>query len=392
MGGMRVMPPTALVLSLALAATPGLASGNPAAARNAADSAMTRERFCEAAWLYRRLDELNADATITVKAAEALAQGGDRAGAAAVLEAFPVRFPGHPLAAAAAKRLDLIRTAIGKIGPGATCPAPAPVCGNGLVEANETCDDGNRVDADSCPATCIAVGTVAPVVTPPPTPTPAPPTPPPPTTTTATTPTTTPTTTAMPTTTPTTTSTPTTTPATTTTTTPTPEPEPEPPATVEPPPVAPTPVEPTPAEPVDDVAPAPIEDEVPAGPGPPIAGIALSTVGGLAAAAGTGAMVLGVLPAIAYFSGSGAQAAAAAEYRAADNNADRRAAAGAAADAYAAQANQAATWNNQGRWLLLGGTGGLAVGAGLLVGGILLIANHGGDVVDDDRDDDKDDD
>jgi hypothetical protein len=138
---------------------------------------------------------------------------------------------------------------------------------------------------------------------------------------------------------------------------------------------------------------------VPAGPGPPIAGIALSAVGGVAAAAGTGAMVLGVIPAISYFAGSGGQAAAVARYNNAEGNADRRAAAGDAADAYAAQARDATAWNNQGRWLLLGGTGGLAAGAGLLVGGILMIANHGGepgedsdDEDDNERDDDKSDD
>ncbi len=30
----------------------------------------------------------------------------------------------------------------------------APVCGNGIVEAGETCDDGNRVDDDGCQTDC----------------------------------------------------------------------------------------------------------------------------------------------------------------------------------------------------------------------------------------------
>jgi len=47
--------------------------------------------------------------------------------------------------------------------PGA-CPAPGAgpcdggsgnVCGNGVVEAPETCDDGNTVNADACPSDCI---------------------------------------------------------------------------------------------------------------------------------------------------------------------------------------------------------------------------------------------
>jgi cysteine-rich repeat protein len=31
---------------------------------------------------------------------------------------------------------------------------PAPVCGNGIVEFPETCDDGNTADGDGCPSTC----------------------------------------------------------------------------------------------------------------------------------------------------------------------------------------------------------------------------------------------
>ena len=34
------------------------------------------------------------------------------------------------------------------------CVLDPPRCGNGLVEAGETCDDGNTVDGDSCPANC----------------------------------------------------------------------------------------------------------------------------------------------------------------------------------------------------------------------------------------------
>lgn len=31
---------------------------------------------------------------------------------------------------------------------------PPPVCGNGIVEPNEDCDDGNTADGDACPAGC----------------------------------------------------------------------------------------------------------------------------------------------------------------------------------------------------------------------------------------------
>ena len=34
-------------------------------------------------------------------------------------------------------------------------PPVAPGCGNGITEAGETCDDGNTVDGDSCPSSCV---------------------------------------------------------------------------------------------------------------------------------------------------------------------------------------------------------------------------------------------
>jgi cysteine-rich repeat protein len=46
----------------------------------------------------------------------------------------------------------------GLIGPG-HCgnqppPPPSPVCGNGILEAGEQCDDGNLVNGDGCSSTC----------------------------------------------------------------------------------------------------------------------------------------------------------------------------------------------------------------------------------------------
>jgi len=34
-------------------------------------------------------------------------------------------------------------------------PPVAPGCGNGIVDPGETCDDGNTVDGDACPANCV---------------------------------------------------------------------------------------------------------------------------------------------------------------------------------------------------------------------------------------------
>lgn len=34
-------------------------------------------------------------------------------------------------------------------------PTPPPLCGNGVIDEGETCDDGNRIDEDECPNTCV---------------------------------------------------------------------------------------------------------------------------------------------------------------------------------------------------------------------------------------------
>jgi cysteine-rich repeat protein len=34
------------------------------------------------------------------------------------------------------------------------CPGTTPGCGNGVLEAGEECDDGNLTDGDGCSSTC----------------------------------------------------------------------------------------------------------------------------------------------------------------------------------------------------------------------------------------------
>jgi hypothetical protein len=130
--------------------------------------------------------------------------------------------------------------------------------------------------------------------------------------------------------------------------------------------------------PADDVA--PVEDDVveqPAGPRPPIAGIILSGVGGVAAVGGVLGLVWGLAPAVSYFTGTGGQAAAVADYEKAEFPVDQRAAAGAAADARAALVRDAAAWNAYGRLFTAGGAGAVAAGIGLIVGGVILISSNG---------------
>lgn len=39
-------------------------------------------------------------------------------------------------------------------GPNDLCPATATVCGNGVLDPGEECDDGNAVNTDSCKTDC----------------------------------------------------------------------------------------------------------------------------------------------------------------------------------------------------------------------------------------------
>jgi cysteine-rich repeat protein len=42
--------------------------------------------------------------------------------------------------------------------PTATPTQGTAVCGNGMTEAGETCDDGNTIDGDACPSDCVIIG------------------------------------------------------------------------------------------------------------------------------------------------------------------------------------------------------------------------------------------
>jgi cysteine-rich repeat protein len=45
------------------------------------------------------------------------------------------------------------------IGGSSTGPLPQPVCGDGMMEGDEACDDGNLLDADGCNGDCVVSGT-----------------------------------------------------------------------------------------------------------------------------------------------------------------------------------------------------------------------------------------
>ena len=411
-----------LVVAVTALSSSALAAGDPKALKATADRAVVRERFCDAAYLYRKLDEQKAAPENLIAASDAAVGGGDRAGALRFLETFQSRHAAHRLAGSVAAKVDALRATIAKYGAGAACADPPPECGNGAVEAGEGCDDGNRVDADSCPATCMggaATTTTAPVVAPVPVPPvkgKVPPVPPV-------------------------------------------KVEPvKPPPKVEPVKVEPVKVEPVKVEPEpefvrapdrepdeeDDVeaadteepeepeataeapttpdeplrerepepepepAPVParvvvdeepvepvrsIDDAAPPPPsgGSPIAGIALAGVGGLIAVGGGAAVGFGLLPFINYAGNVNKQTAVQQQFLDANTAGERRAAAGAAADLRASLVKDANDWNGLNQWITLGGGIATAAGIGALVGGIILIASSG-DAPDEeggDEDDDK---
>lgn len=50
---------------------------------------------------------------------------------------------------------DLDNDCDGEIDEGGVCDTPDPVCGNGVLEGDEQCDDGNNQDGDGCSANCV---------------------------------------------------------------------------------------------------------------------------------------------------------------------------------------------------------------------------------------------
>ena len=382
------------VVVVGVCAVPAFAAaprGDAKALRGAADRSVVREKFCDAAYLYRKLDEMEQTPETLIAASDAASQGGDRGGAVRFLETFQSRYATHRLASTVASKLEALRGAVSKYGAGATCADPAAECGNGAFEAGEDCDDGNRVDADSCPATCKIAGSV---VTPPPPPpvvtppvkvkTPPPPPPPPPV-----------------------------------------KIEPPPPVKVEPPPVKVEPKVETTTSTVDDEDPAPVaddgsegpvreepqvtppppppkeepklvddrrggdEEEVPAvddeaevepaGGGAPVGGIILSILGGVAVVGGGGAAAYASIPLVRFVQNVPQQTTVQQTYLDAQGSADKRAAARAAADLRAALVADANSWNSLYRWVATGGGVAAAAGVGMLIGGIVIIASGGGD-------------
>jgi cysteine-rich repeat protein len=142
---------------------------NVKAHRASAERALVKERFCEAVYLYEALDKIDPNPDHLLAAAEAADRADDRTKAAALYKAAIERK--HPRV----KYIEQQLAGLQKRGGSATsCSAPRAECGNGLLEAGETCDDGNSLDGDKCPRTCTGAAAASPAPVPAPVALPAP--------------------------------------------------------------------------------------------------------------------------------------------------------------------------------------------------------------------------
>jgi cysteine-rich repeat protein len=122
----------------------------------AARKAVAEKRYCDALPLFERAYAKTHEAKYLYNAAEVANAADDRMKAFALYNELRSSFPTFERAAKVEQRIQDLAPAIAKEGAGKACPAApaAAVCGNGVVEAGEQCDDGNTKDGDGCSSTC----------------------------------------------------------------------------------------------------------------------------------------------------------------------------------------------------------------------------------------------
>lgn len=152
---------SSVVAMLALTVAGPAHAQNAKAHKSAAERAIVKERWCEALFLYAKLDEVDPNAEWALQAADAAQFADDRARALALYQSALKRAPKHPRARAMEQSITALEKLISKSGAGTACGLPTPECGNGVVEGSETCDDGNRSSGDTCPATCTGTSPTA---------------------------------------------------------------------------------------------------------------------------------------------------------------------------------------------------------------------------------------
>ena len=342
----------ALFVFVAAAAHADAPKGDPKALKGAADRALVKERFCEATYLFVRLDEMAPSVDSALGLGDAASQANDRARAVQGFDAYLARSaPNHPRRSSVQKQLDAIKELMAQKGPGTSCSDPPAECGNGAFEPGEECDDGNRSDGDACSAACRIPGAAPAALSPP---FPAAPGAAPPAG-------------------PTTTESPPVTGADAPPSSP-PTPPPSPDGSPTPPSIPPSipPTAPAPEGSPSTEPPPPPEQEPPAGKSP-LPGILVASAGGVVAVGGIAGAVWGLLPFINYYTGVPRLEELATRYDGADTARERRLVAGGTADLRAQLANEANTWNNVARWVTVGASVAAAAGIGIAVLGGLMI-------------------
>ncbi len=129
------------------------------AARAAARAAVDAGRFCDASFYDEALAALTGKTSGLYNAAEDAYAAGDVVRALRLYKLVAERDVEKKLKPqqVAARITELEKKA--KTSTATTCAAPAAVCGNGVVEAGEVCDDVDHDEGDGCLSTCQAPAT-----------------------------------------------------------------------------------------------------------------------------------------------------------------------------------------------------------------------------------------
>ncbi len=147
---------------------PDAPRSNPEAAREAARVALDAGRFCDALFYDQGVFRLSGKTSALYNAAEDAFAAGDLAQALVLYQEVKERDVEGKLRPAQVKaRVTELRERISQEGPGQRCKPPRALCGNGIIEGAEVCDDANADNADGCLATCSAPTAAAPAASPP---------------------------------------------------------------------------------------------------------------------------------------------------------------------------------------------------------------------------------
>ncbi len=151
-----------VALLLAVATVPGVV--DPAPLDAAARKAAADKRYCDAAAFFARAFAASQQAKHLYNEAEAFYAADDPVKALDAYKDLLTRFPSYERADKAHQRITELGAEMAKGSMGNTCPdAPASVCGNGLIEGDEACDDGNLMEGDGCSSLCRPSTPPAPV-------------------------------------------------------------------------------------------------------------------------------------------------------------------------------------------------------------------------------------